>query len=169
LRVGERIPGQSGWDLVARTEDGSVLRRHGGAIESAEHEINSEKLQSRHERLDEKSRMRQEGKRFKLEVASLLSLLPLASLFVSSLGASLYRHPRASSTSRMAAKSTSRATASKSASKESKGRATRGRGAHTVRYAEEEEEIDDGEGYDGTGGEERGGDDDDDDEVDPVR
>lgn len=68
----------------------------------------------------------------------------------------------------MPPKSTSRATASNSATKETKGRATRG-GAHTVRYAEEDDEIDDGEGYGGAGEARRGGDDEEDEDEDPVR
>ncbi|ORY58687.1 hypothetical protein BCR35DRAFT_335174 [Leucosporidium creatinivorum] len=68
----------------------------------------------------------------------------------------------------MPPKSTSRPTASKSATKETKGRATRGGGAHTVRYAEEDDEIDDGEGYGGAGEARRGGDDEEDEDEDPV-
>lgn len=70
----------------------------------------------------------------------------------------------------MAPKTTSRGSASKSAPKETKGsRATRGGGAHTVHYAEEEDEIDVEEGYGAAGGDRRGGDDDEDEDEDPVR
>lgn len=71
--------------------------------------------------------------------------------------------------SRMAPKSTSRTTASTSASKETKGRFSRGAGAHTVHYAEKEEEIDEEERLSVSGRDRAGGDDDDEDDVDPVR